>query len=815
MIHPGRQITPVLTRKGPDRQFIWRVSAALILALNILALTVSQAHAQLGIGGPTAAISGSYTLSNGTFLPGFFTWGDAVTFTCSGWFANDTLTVHMFGPQNQPGVTATDTILGTIFTDGSGKLVAGPNTTLKLAGIRRSGEQPPTLRPGFYSVWAQRPPPTTFQPPVASAANNINLSPRTVPLVAQFPNYILWDKERGARDGQLGDFSPEREDPEYVSAWDERPVSIYATVAPTGPDGGNQPAFVSHADYPGTHFAHDLNLLLVPDPQYKWIIADANYDPKSGATAADSGRIEWEWETQNGGSPYQYGQGTIGVPLWVTPTAGDRIFTVGRWVMDNGHPDQGDRTEIHPGRMIATMRKRNTAVTLAPAGKSVFTRASQVDVFVSGHGGGANMYPDQLESLLNNVGIGGGSLLSLLSSADLATYEASGPTSSITAKALVGALSSLGFINGSADQILPIAGPSGLGWLNGGEFRPVNDMDYDFDVPLPRIPAGATKINVTVITHAEHATGVNEVITYTNPNSDGLPTVAHIHLPYRGADSGIYARTYYFYWDKFSPPGNHYRVQLDEIAFFEHSQTTVSAPFFAARNMMFADVCGQWTFLTAHDPDRFLSGNANAVAFPVTPFDVFLDPQDTLRVFTQGYDQEPIDQLFGAEVGKPTYDVGFDVATLALAVEVNTFLQSYGENVDLGGALFDDTIAPGLDTHGTDIIAHANTGYFFEGFSVKYLKRPPVLTTAVSPPTMGVVCVGGSNSQDVLVTNTGESDLVITSVSTVGAGYSVLAGLPTPVTLAAGATVDLTVTFKPGAPGQGAGILSIVSNDPL
>jgi len=45
-----------------------------------------------------------------------------------------------------------------------------------------------------------------------------------------------------------------------------------------------------------------------------------------------------------------------------------------------------------------------------------------------------------------------------------------------------------------------------------------------------------------------HTTHVEEVITFTHPDpTTGLPATAHIHLPYNGADNGIYARTLRFY----------------------------------------------------------------------------------------------------------------------------------------------------------------------------------------------------------------------------------------------------------------------------
>src|SRR5207344_2365462 len=60
----------------------------------------------------------------------------------------------------------------------------------------------------------------------------------------------------------------------------------------------------------------------------------------------------------------------------------------------------------HPPRLLATMRRHATAVPFGD-GAGCQTRASQVDVYVSGHGGGLNHYYDELERLLNKNGAGG------------------------------------------------------------------------------------------------------------------------------------------------------------------------------------------------------------------------------------------------------------------------------------------------------------------------------------------------------------------------------------------------------------------------
>src|SRR4030095_6758463 len=96
------------------------------------------------------------------------------------------------------------------------------------------------------------------------------------------------------------------------------------------------------------------------------------------------------------------------------------------------------------------------------------------------------------------------------------------------------------------------------------EFHAVNDMDYDFEVPLPPAPSGATRVVVETTTHPQHSTRVTEAVTFTNV-VNGLPMAAHIHLPYKGADNGIYARTFKFGWDNAAPPSNHFQVTLNRL----------------------------------------------------------------------------------------------------------------------------------------------------------------------------------------------------------------------------------------------------------
>src|SRR6185369_963719 len=133
------------------------------------------------------------------------------------------------------------------------------------------------------------------------------------------------------------------------------------------------------------------------------------------------------------------------------------------------------------------------------------------------------------------------------------------------------------------------------------------------------------------------STSVNEEITYVPSSS---PTIARIRLPYKGADNGIYARTLRFYWNAFSAPGKHFVVQLTDI---QTSRANVPGTqvFVGPQPLyLWADVCGQWRFLTELnptdllDPKPSLTGGVDDASFAQLAgarFDVFVDDTDSLR----------------------------------------------------------------------------------------------------------------------------------------------------------------------------------------
>ena len=84
----------------------------------------------------------------------------------------------------------------------------------------------------------------------------------------------------------------------------------------------------------------------------------------------------------------------------------------------------------------------------------------------------------------------------------------------------------------------------------------------------------------------------------------------------------------------------------------------------------------------------------------------------------------------------------------------------------------------------------------------------------ISPSTVAFnnVNVGGNLTQNVMLTNTGNSALHITAASITGTGYTM--NLTAPRTISAGANSVFTVTFTPASAGSTPGSISISSNAP-
>jgi hypothetical protein len=448
----------------------------------------------------------------------------------------------------------------------------------------------------------------------------------------------------------------------------------------------------------------------VPDQEYQLLLGTANYyASKDRPDHRENGRLEIEWETLNAvqekfGDIYdlpnqpslRYNEGNIGVPLFAMPTVGDRVYIVGRWILDSGHPEEGARTEIHPPRLIATMRNNHTAVPFILDLPDILTRASQVDIYVSGNGGGANQFSDALSEALNNNGLGGGRVEDVLGN-QLNIYERPGPMDNRTRDRVKDLQNSLKVILGcwftdgiclrnvDLDKIFGVAGPTGVGLGGRGpELRPINDMDYEFIVPVPPAPPGATGLFYDVDTHPQHTTEVEEIVEFAQPDPvTGNPRV-RVRLPYRGKDNGIYARTLKFAWNNFSHPGIHLRVVMDSIKVYDDADPGGRG---SGEWELWTDIAGHWFYLTGLNPAKF-RGHVNdgdvIGSIQQASADIFLDFRERLRVFTKGYEADDIENFFGT-LNATSYQVG--AALVKIMVDNNG--PGFEDDL-LGGALFDE-----------------------------------------------------------------------------------------------------------------------------
>jgi hypothetical protein len=628
---------------------------------------------------PSLRVSGGIA-PNGISQPLLFTWNTPLPVNGAGWAAGESVQILLHGPLDTLGVeprrvsrvsrrlipagggrspiggpvqSFPDVFLGTFTADAQGNLIAAPRIPYDNGVV---GPQSRIPRPGSYEVRA-----IGSLSGAIAAAEAISLCPDTY---KPTPTTTDWGVDRGGREGVFPDplrqFSPERFDPEWPTTWSETPVELYGVIAPTGANGGDQPARISPSDNPPTHYAHDATFYVLPDPAYRWLVGTANYY-EGADDISGRGTLEVEWETQNGGSTAAYGQGRIGLPLWANPTVGDRVYAVGRWILDAGHPEEGDRTELHPPRLLAAIRSRPSL--------SNGVAATQVDIYVSGHGGGANFMPPGLSAVLDQNRYGGGRIRDVLTPAERDRYYRPGPLATLLYPLVTALIKQVTGISVSA-TVYPDAGPSAFPWgAPGTEERPVNDRDYDFDVPLP-----AGVVRVEAVTHPEHSTGVVEQITYNG-------STAHIHLPYRGADNGIYARTLKFSTLTAAPPATHLTVRLNRIDVNDS----------AGKWQMWADVAGQWSYLGA--------------TLSAAPIDIYLNSGQSLRIFVHGYRAACLDDYFGKLFGQTSYQAGL------------TFVAACGssDNLDLGGALLD---LPAASARGTYTVP-SSTGHFAVAVSVE------------------------------------------------------------------------------------------------
>jgi hypothetical protein len=133
---------------------------------------------------------------------------------------------------------------------------------------------------------------------------------------------------------------------------------------------------VTHKDFPlkPWHTYYDWNFFVRVDKQYTYLLSKSNI--QYAEEDLEPGDFECEWDTGF-------------LPSWAWPQDGDRIWMVGRWIYDCGHPEIDEhgikvyRTEIHPPKAVASFRRE----AIQFAGNSGPTRANNAVLYIGQKGG--------------------------------------------------------------------------------------------------------------------------------------------------------------------------------------------------------------------------------------------------------------------------------------------------------------------------------------------------------------------------------------------------------------------------------------------
>ena len=159
---------------------------------------------------------------------------------------------------------------------------------------------------------------------------------------------------------------------------DYRQMEITGTV---------EKALVSPIDAPWNHFSHDMNWKVILDRDLGKLNAISS-DPSKQANEPIPGKpegstdpldkmmeMEWEIGTTNDGSDDRF-------PKEFWPTEGDRVWMVGRYIFDCGHPPP--RTELHPANAVAFTHFEPMRI---PSGGPSIVMAAKTSVYIHGGGG--------------------------------------------------------------------------------------------------------------------------------------------------------------------------------------------------------------------------------------------------------------------------------------------------------------------------------------------------------------------------------------------------------------------------------------------
>jgi hypothetical protein len=147
---------------------------------------------------------------------------------------------------------------------------------------------------------------------------------------------------------------------------------------------------------------------------------------------------------------------------------------------------------------------------------------------------------------------------------------------------------------------------------------------------------------------------------------------------------------------------------------------------------------------------------------------------------------------------------GFSTGTLSLPISL-----SAGQTSNLS-VEFNPTAA-GAVTGSVTIVSNAPNSPAAIGLSGTGMAATQTLAFSTTSLNFGNVDSGSSSSQNVIITNSGNTSVTISQISESGAGFT-LSGAATPVTLTAGQKMTFGVEFSPTNTGSDTGKVTVTSN---
>lgn len=146
---------------------------------------------------------------------------------------------------------------------------------------------------------------------------------------------------------------------------------------------------LSTDDNPLDHHSRDRNFFVYPDLAYQHLLASPGNFQQGEQN--EHGRMEVEWES-------------AALPAWALPMQGDWVHVEGSYIVDCAHGEHGFRTEMHPPRLLMTLRDAasatwsNGVVSIPPRPGwadtmpglgSVPVQTTRADIYASSDGGEA------------------------------------------------------------------------------------------------------------------------------------------------------------------------------------------------------------------------------------------------------------------------------------------------------------------------------------------------------------------------------------------------------------------------------------------